>query len=184
MCMLAALGMSGCGRGGGAETADYRGQEPPLALSLDYPPSWRLTEEHGRTEPYAALRVLGPRNAEDTYTAQMVVRGSVLPRDEHGTESLDERVRRYTAQLLDESTVESEARRRQWGAEVRDVTVVYTVPPLHRSGLKPLPISVRARTVFLQRDGYAYDITYSADAREYASHQEAFDELLASLRFR
>ena len=183
--LLAIAAPLGCGDGrGGRDTADYRGTEPPLAVSLDYPPSWRLVEERGRAEPYAAVRVLGPRNAEDTYTAYMTVRGWLVPGEAGRMEEIDGRVHRYTSQLLDGSAVESDMRRRQWGTDVRDLTVAYTVPPLHRAGLKPVQIPVRTRTLFLRRGEYAYEVSYSADAREYASHQDAFDELLASLRFR
>jgi hypothetical protein len=93
-------------------------------------------------------------------------------------------VRRYTAQLLDGTAVESDVRRRRWGTDVLDLTVAYTVPPLHRSGLAPVPIPVRTRTLFLRRGTFAYEVVYSADAREYATHQDAFERVLASLRFR
>ncbi len=179
-------GIVGCNRGnGGREGTVFRGEEPPLSVSLAYPPSWRLVEERGRAEPYAALRLLGPRNAEDTYTAYISVRGSPLPPEARAAdEDPGDPARRYLSQLIDGTAVESDARRRQWGTDVRDLTVAYTVPPLHRSGLKPVPIPVRTRTLFLRRGGYAYQVAYSADAREYAAHLGEFDALLASLRFR
>jgi hypothetical protein len=42
---------------------------------------------------------------------------------------------------------------------------------------------VKTRTVLLRRGPYLYEIAYSADAREYAAHAQAFDRILASLRF-
>ena len=175
-------GLSGCSRGSSRDAAAFHSDEPPLAVSLSYPRSWRLVEERGRAEPYAAVRLLGPRNAEDTYTAYITVRGSLLPPATRADDA-DGPAARYLARLIDGTAVESDTRRRQWGTEVRDLTVAYTVPPLHRAGLRPLPIPVRTRTLFLRRGDHAYEIAYSADAREYASHLAAFDELLTSLRF-
>jgi hypothetical protein len=107
-----------------------------------------------------------------------------MPRESDRVEDADEQVRRYTSQLIDGASIESDVHRKQWGTNVRDLTVAYTVPPLHRSGLKPVPIPVRTRALFLRRRGYAYYVAYSADAREYAAHEDAFNALLASLRFR
>ena len=180
------VGALGCG---GSITAPgpgerlYRGAAPPLALSLIYPARWRLMEEQGRREPYAQARFLGPRNAEDTYTAYIAVRG-ILPDSEGGpTESLDERVRRYTEELLEGAAIESVQPTALQQGEARDLVVSFTVPPLFRSGLKPIPIPVKTRIVFLQRGRSCYEIAYSADAREYAAHAPAFERVLASLRF-
>lgn len=178
----------GCGGGQGVPPRPgervYRGATPPLALSLVYPSDWRLTEEAGRRERYAQLRLLGPRNAEDTYTAYIAVRG-VAPDAESGAgESLDARVRRYADELLDGTTIESVQPASLQQAEARELVASFTVPPLFRSGLKPLPIPVKTRAVFVHRGPYRYELIYSADAREYAAHAPAFDRVLASLRFR
>ena len=161
----------------------YRGTAPLLAFSLIYPAQWRLTEERGRQEPYTQVRLLGPRNAEDTYTAYITVRG-VLPDPEGGPEeSLDERVRRYTDTLLEGTAIESVQPTAFEQGQARELVVSVTIPPLFRSGLKPLPIPVKTRTVFLRRGRAYYEIAYSADAREYAAHLQVFERLLASLRF-
>lgn len=161
----------------------YRGDAPPLALSFVYPADWRLTTETGARERYVQLRLLGPRNAEGTYTAYITVRG--VPPDAEGgaMESLDEWVTRYTNQLLEGAAVESIETGQLQDAETRDLVVSFTVPPLFRSGLKPLPIPVKTRTVFLQHGSSRYACSYSADAREYAAHVQVFDWVLASLRF-
>ena len=161
----------------------YRGTAPLLAVRLIYPAQWRLTEERGRQEPYTQVRLLGPRNAEDTYTAYITVRG-VLPDPGGGPgESLDERVRRYIDTLLEGTAIESVQPTAFEPGEARELVISVTIPPLFRSGLKPLPIPVKTRTVFLRRGRAYYEIAYSADAREYAAHLQVFERLLASLRF-
>ena len=162
----------------------YRGSAPPLDLSLAYPSQWRLTEEAGSRERYVQMRLLGPRNAEDTYTANITVRGVVPGGEGTVVEDLDERVRRYADELLDGTTVESIQPTSLQHAEARDLLVSFTVPPLFHPGFKSLPIPVKTRTVFLRRGAYLYEVIYSADAREYAAHAPAFERVLASLRFR
>ena len=161
----------------------YHGTTPPLVVSLAYPSAWRLTEEVGSRERYAQVHLLGPRNAEDTYTAYIAVRG-VVPDGEGAMGGLDERVRRYADELLEGTTIESLRPTSLQHAEARDLLVAFTVPPLFHPGLKSLPIPVKTRTVFLRRGAYLYEVIYSADAREYAAHAPAFERVLASLRFR
>ena len=161
----------------------YRGTTPPLAVSLAYPSEWRLTEEMGSRERYAQVRLLGPRNAEDTYTTYIAVRGVVPDEEGAPVEGLDERVRRYANELLDGTSLESIQPTSLQHAEARDLVVAFTVPPLFRSGLKALPIPVKTRALFLRRGAYLYELIYSADARDYAAHAPVFERVLASLRF-
>ena len=42
---------------------------------------------------------------------------------------------------------------------------------------------VKTRTAFFRHGSYLYECAYSADAREYAAHAQAFERVLASLRF-
>jgi hypothetical protein len=64
-----------------------------------------------------------------------------------------------------------------------DVAITYVIPPLHTHGLKPIEIPVKTRTVIFQREAYVYQLTFSADAREYDQHAQAFEQLLQSFRF-
>ena len=177
-------GAAGCGPPaavpGPAERL-YQGMQPPLALRFVYPSAWRLTEEQGTLEPYAELRLLGPRNEEDTYTASITVR-AIRPADDPAL-PLEVRVREYRDHLPDGAVVERHAARKLEQAPAEDLAVSWTVPPLFRSGLKPLPIPVKTRAVLFRRGPYLYELIYSADARDYAAHEPVFERLLASLRF-
>ena len=161
----------------GPEERQYQTKNPLLGLKIVYPAEWRLAEERGGREPYAELRVVGPRNQEDTYSASMVVRATA------GDESLAARARTYQDLLPDDAVVESRAARRLQQVSAQEFVVSWVVPPLFRSGLKAQPIPVKTRTVLFRRGASLYELIYSADAREYDRYAGAFDRLLASLRF-
>lgn len=161
----------------------YRGQEPGLTLTFQYPAAWRLQEERGKVDKYRQVRVLGPRNADATYTCYVTVRSS--PQQSHGGkyERVEELVRNYKDHQFVGSVVEVDRRKTVAGVSAYDLTVSYTVPPQHKPNLKPIPIPVKTRTVFLEKSPYLYELRYSADAREYGQHSQAFERLLKTLRF-
>ncbi|MBI3615897.1 MAG: hypothetical protein HY211_05200 [Candidatus Omnitrophica bacterium] len=161
----------------------YQGRDPGLKLTFHYPAGWRLQEEQGTIDRYRQVRLLGPRNSEDTYTPYFSVAGAPLRADGGRFEDLAERVVTYKAHVPADAKIEKETARLVGGEKAFDITVAYTVPPLHRPGLKAIPIPVKTRTLFLQKGRYLYEIIHSADAREYGLQERAFGQLLKTLRF-
>ena len=167
----------------GGTGVGYASRFQDFPVTFRYPSGWRLREEEGRMEVFRQIRLLGPRNADDTYTCSIAVWGSPLKAygGRHG--SVDGLVRHYTTHLFNGSRVVAEGRRRVGGVSATDLTVSYTIPPLHQPGLKAIAIPVMTRTVFLERNPYLYELSYSADARESDRSQQAFDLVLATFRF-
>ena len=165
-------------------TLTYPGAEADLPVSFEYPSDWRLMEERGVTESYHAVRLLGPRNADDTYTAYFVVRA--FPVQPPGSRYADQRalVSHILTHLPDGASVDPQATRPLDGASADEWTVEYTIPPLHHVGRKAVKIPVKTRTVVVQRGPLLYEIAYSADERNYEAHLPAFEGLLSSLQFR
>lgn len=140
-------------------------------------------EEQGTVERFRLVRVMGPRNREDTYRCFFSVTESPLKEEGGRFASLEECVRSFREHQLAGARFEEERRTEVGGLEAVDLTVTYVVPPPLQRGLKPLDIPVKTRTLLLQRDRSLYRIAYSADAREYDAHAGAFEKALASLRF-
>ena len=162
----------------------YSSPEAELPVSFAYHSYWRLTEERGTVEAYRAVRLQGLRNADGTYTAYMVVRA--FPVQPPGSAYADQRafVSRLLTHLPDGARVEPQTTRPMAGRVADDVTLTYTIPPLHHAGLKAEKIPVKTRTVILQRGPLLYEIAYSADERDYEAHLADFEDLLSSLQFR
>ncbi|MBI2174787.1 MAG: hypothetical protein HYU33_06285 [Candidatus Omnitrophica bacterium] len=164
--------------------ATYTAEEPELHVDFRYPSEWKLTKERGRIESYRQIRIQGPRNAEDTYTCYLSVL-SAPNRDNGGTdEDVASRVSRFTKHLYKDPHVLSENVTPIAGVQATDLVVTFTIPPLHQPGLKALAIPVKTRSCFFQKGPYLYELTLSADAREFDRYAAAFEELLQSWKFR
>ena len=161
----------------------YQGQGLGLSLTFRYPEDWRLQEEEGAIDLYRQVRLLGPRNREDTYTPYLSVAAAPVKAEGGRFEDLTERIGLYRANLPVGAKLEQEGERVVGGERGLDLTIRYVIPPLHHKGLKNLPIPVKTRTLFFQRDRTLYEVIYSADAREYDLYAKVFEELLKSLHF-
>lgn len=149
-------------------------------MALQYPAGWRMEYEEGRTEPYQQIRLVGPRNEEDTYTAFIAIR--VRPRRSEGGwyERVEELVSQSAEHVVEGSVVDGPRAVQVAGLAAEELLVSLTITPRPQHGLPPLPIPVQSRAVFFEREGAYYEIVYSADAREFARHEQALADLLES----
>lgn len=165
-----------------AKFSKYQGNEPGLTVAFQYPEGWRLQQEKGAIDRYRKVRLLGPRNQEDTYTCYISVAGFPKKTEGGKFDTLEEFARNYKDHLLANTQIETEAARTVSGQRALDLTVSYVIPPLYEHNLKPIEIPVKTRTLFAQKGSTLYQITYGADAREYDLHAQAFEQLLKTLR--
>ena len=164
--------------------AEYTSSDSDFTASFVYPEGWSLDEERGTKEAYREVRIRGPRNADDTYTCYLAVRASPLKSEGGKFATSADALEHYTHRLLEGSAVESHTDRAVAGLPADDLTVSYTLPPLHLHGLTPKAIPIKTRTVFLEHGAYLYELIFSADAREFPRHAEAFERLVTTIRFR
>jgi len=174
-------------RGQAAEGMDdykvFTGTKPRLMVTFEYPGPWALQEEQGRIEFYREARILGPRNHDDTYTAYFSVRGSPLKPFGGQHESVEDLVRHYRSHLSQGTQIVSEQQVTVAGHKASDLTISLTMPAMHHKGIKAMEVPLRTRTVLVEKTPYLYELTYSADAREYDRYAEAFERLIKTFRF-
>lgn len=162
--------------------AQYRGTDPALHVTFQYPEGWIVQEERGQVERYTQVRIMGPRNHDDSYSCYLAVQGLPLQALGGKFHTADEFVRNYTTHLIEGATLVSERKTTISDVSATDLVVSYTLPPWHHRDLKPVEVPVKTRTVILEKSPYLYQLTFSADAREYDLHANAFDRLLNSFR--
>ncbi len=163
----------------------FGGAVPFLNLTFRYSADWRFLEDHGATEPYHQTMIIGPRNAADTYSARIVVRGTPLKQNKGRFESVQELKQHYADHLYKDPKVINDTTHDIGGLTAEDYTVTYTVPPLLGKGIKhSVEFPVKERALFTQNAGYLFEFIYSADAREYDEHRAKFEKLLKSVRFK
>jgi hypothetical protein len=162
-----------------AQAADYTGTVPGLSVRFRHPDDWRLSTERGAIDTYQAIRLHGPWNRGGTYAAVITIRSV----EDGAAEPADAAVERWLAVLPEGASIEAQTVRQVAGLPAQDVTVAYTVPPLHVHGHAPVDIPVKLRLVVLQRPPHRYELTFSADAREYLAYTQLFEQLVASFAF-
>ena len=171
-------GMTGSFRDAMAAPQDtYAGEQAALPVTFGYPADWRLQEESGTIQPYEQVRLLGPRNHADTYTAYIALLGAAI--GELGQEA---RAEAWVSRLPDGARVEARSTVTVDGLIASEVVMSQTIPSLHLHGQPPSPeIPVMTRALFFHAGVSQYEFIYSADAREFASYAPICDALLASL---
>ena len=161
----------------------YTSADPELPVAFQYPSGWRIDEERGAVDVYHQVRLRGPRNQEDTYTAYLLVRSTPL-HERDAAEGVRGFMTRYTSHLPEGAAIDSRAAQQLAGLTAEDLMVSYTIPPLHRAGRAPRAIPVRTRTLVAAKDGRLYEFVYSADARAYTDSAGAFERVSRTLQIR
>lgn len=161
----------------------YVGTTPPLAISFHYPAGWAQHEEAGRGEPFRQVRFMGPRNREDSYTCYFAVMGAPLTAAGGKHRSAVAFIEHYTSHLPPEAKILQSRQTVVDGMPATDLLISYVQPPWHHVGLKAIDIPITTRTVILERGSTLFQLSYSADAREYDAQAQAFEELVTTFRF-
>ena len=171
------------GQMGKAHYVAYVGNDPALQVTFEYPQGRSVQEETGQVERFRQVRLMGPRNRDDSYTAYLSVLGTPLKAYGGKYPNKEEFLRNYTSHLQQGAQIVSTTSTKISGAAAIDITVSYTMPPWHHQDLKAVEVPVKARTIVVEKPPYLYQLTYSADAREYDAHAPAFEHLRKTFRF-
>ena len=163
--------------------SEFHDMAPGLPVAFKYPKDWKLEEEKGVLENYQLVRLLGPRNPDDTYTSYISITASPVKEQGGKFADLAEIVKNYKEHQLAGARVDDEKVTVVGGQGAVEMTVTSVLPPSLHRGLKPLETPVRNRALFTQKRDVLYRITYSADVRIYDRHVGQFDRLLETLQF-
>ena len=162
----------------------YRGRRFSVPFTFDYPRNWVAGEEEGRSEPYQQIVILGPRNAQDTYSAGLTIR--ILPTRAAGGSYADlselAQWRRSQHAQTKDAVILKEQMAHVGGLSGTELEVEShaALPP---RALEQHRTTLRTHLVMLAKGDRLYEFSYSADAHDYPRYHSAFDRLLRSLRF-
>jgi len=163
---------------------EYVGSAPLLTVRFQYPAGWSLQEEQGQQQPFRQVRIMGPRNADETYRCYLAVLATPMAAAGGAHASVEEMARQYAGHLQRDAQVVASQDASLAGAKGRDLTVSYTQSAWRFHGVhQPGPVPVKVRTLLLQKGATLYQLTLSADAREYERYAPVFERLLRSFQF-
>lgn len=163
---------------------EYKADDAGFRLSFQHPQSWRPQEETGTVERYQQVRLLGPRNREDTFSAVLSVAGFPTRDLGGGYEGLADFYKNYREHLPPGSHVTHTTDRPVAGQKAYDLTYSFQAPRIpHHHDMPKEQIQVRTRALFLQNGAYLYRISYSTDARDYDQNARVLERVLETLQF-
>ncbi len=156
-----------------------------LPLSFEYPENWIAGEEAGRESRYQQVIILGPRNTVNTYNAGLTIR--ISPPKQAGGDygSVDELIGWRRTQLLNAGPSEVLADHPApllglTGAEL-EVKSETQLSVAHDGPL--IDTTLRTHMLVVSDGVRFFEFIYSADAQDYERLHNAFDHLLATLKF-
>jgi hypothetical protein len=162
----------------------YQPKGLSLPFSFEYPKNWAAGEERGRSEPYQQILILGPRNAQDTYNAGLVIR--MLPTQPRGGRFADvgelTQWRRGQFAAAKAFVVLTDRPRSVEDAAGMELEMQFTAA-LPLPTMASQDTTLRSHTVIVERDGQLYEFSYSADVRDYQRYYPAFAHLIETLHF-
>ena len=160
-------------------TAIFRTTPPYPPASFEYPDSWKVVESAG--EGYKDVTVMGPRNADDTFSLALAIRFTELPSPRADLKDIADGyiARRSKLQgfvLVSRSRLEINSR------EAESIEISYLFPKsLDRLDSGTMKICER-RILFI-RDGSQYEIIYSATESDFLQYGETAQAVIRSLKF-
>lgn len=160
----------------------YTGTMPGLLVSFDYPEGWILREERGKIETYRQIRLLGPRNAENTYTTYIAIRSSPVKAQGGKYDTIDALIRNSTSHQEAGTTVIWRRATALGSLQATDLLTSSVMPAWHHRDVIAKEVPLKTRQLFFQQGDDLYEIVYSADARDYDLRSQTFEQLLHTLR--
>ncbi len=157
--------------------ARYIPKDGELPMAFEYPQDWPLDTEQGKIEPYRQIRILGPRNNENSYRSYFIVLRAPLQADGK-YKSVADFLKNYKEHLMRRSEVLSEGKTKLGGMEAQEMLAQYTMPAWHHQDLNAPEVPVKTRIVVASDNNYLYQLMYSADAREFDAHTKTFERLI------
>ena len=159
----------------------FRTKKLSLPFTFEYPRQWVAGEEE-RSGPhsYQQVVILGPRNAQDTYTAGLTIR--VLPTKQAGGEydDLQALVQWRRAQYLHAEALKWNQDKPVQLQELRGQELEFQFEVKLPKGSERT--TLLTHLVVLAHGERFFEFSYSADAHEYDRYHQTFDHLLQSVR--
>jgi hypothetical protein len=153
---------------------------PPFPpVSFDYPDSWEITPNFGKN--YKEIELLGPRNAEDTFSLAMVVRFTQKGGPEASLEGVTEAAIAQINQMRDFVMISRnnlELSKHAATSFECSFTILESFEDLDAGDMK----LCEKRILFLD-GGKLVEIIYSATEDDYNKYRDTAEKIIQSLQF-
>ena len=159
----------------------YQSEQAQLPVSFEYPAEWQVEYSSGAAEAYAQVQMYGPASLDKRLRTYMVVR-AVPPKAQGGRYAgVGDMVAAYQTTLLpglrvdqDRQTVVLDS-----PATMLDVSGMLNLP--WEVSRAPRPVPVKSQRVFLEKNGWLYELSWLTTPEASQQVERAFSHLLSTL---
>ena len=159
----------------------YRSEHAQLPVSFEYPAEWQVEYSSGTAEAYAQVQMYGPAALDTRLRTYIVVR-VVPPKAQGGRYAgVGEMVAAYQTTLLPGLRVDQD---RQIvvldsPATILDISGMLNLP--WEVSRAPKPVPVKSQRVFLEKNGWLYELSWLTTPEASQQVERAFSHLLSTL---
>ena len=167
-----------------AQDTLYDSKDARLQCTFQYPAAWKMYTGEGRHAKYATFDLIGPANAEQTYSSHISIT-AIDPASTRGktpNEYLDHLT--DSAKLLYEHyEIVNRSNSVFWGQAVPTIDVAYALPLPFTSEKYSWTI-IREHKAVTLNGGKIWTFVYAADADEYDKYFPIFQHLMDTFFFK
>ena len=159
----------------------YHSDHAQLPVSFEYPAEWQVEYSSGTAETYAQVQVYGPASLDHRLRTYMVIR-AVPPKAQGGRYAgVSEMAAAYQTTLLPGLRVDQDRQEAVLGspATILDVSGTLNLP--WEVSRAPRPVPVKSRRVFLEKNGWLYELSWLTTPEASQQVERAFSHLLKTL---
>ena len=168
---------------GVGEWTAYHDQAVLPELTFEYPKNWLLGADTRHKELYQQVMALGPAHPNSRYRANLVVRRMPTAAQGGSYKDLQALVAARRKQWAAYPNFQLASEREETAAGVSGLRIDYLyTAPLPAQSVQAVPTTIQTSTVSLALGGALYEISYSADARDYATYEPVFRHALERLQ--
>lgn len=158
----------------------YQSNQPQLPVRFEYPADWEVEHSSGTTEVYSQVQIYAPKSLEDRLRMYMVVR-AIPPKAQGGRYAgLPEMIEDYQKTLLPSLRIEQDQQTAVLGSAARQLEISGTLRLPWKSPLAQ-PVPVKSQRIFLEKNGWLYELGWLATPEISYEVEEAFSHLLQTL---
>lgn len=157
----------------------YKSSDPAFNFTFEYPETWKMLESRGKTENYAMVHAIGPRDEQKEFSV-----GFFITIKEAGDQTTDELLLKHikSVERFKDFRVIKQRKKHVAGQPNPSAVYQYTMNlPLHKLNAKQE--IMREESGFLVKEGKSYNLNFLGTEEQFEKYKPVFQKLLNTFRF-
>ena len=151
-----------------------------FGMRFQYPENWKINHSRGQTSNYEKISIRGKRNVDETYNNSFVI----VRQPDGSAQKIREIINNKISQILKlpEAKIVADQAIKLFDTDAHELSFTYPLKLPLRS-TKGKKTDLHENRYYYLRDGFLYQFIFYADARDYDSLKEVFDQFIQSIKW-